>query len=358
MKRSRLVGALATVTAVAAIALLVAGPGPITDTDTAEELLFPDLLNAINEVTRLTTVHEGRELGVEKIDGRWVVPQRAGYPASEASVRKIILAMADIRKLEAMTSKPERYENLGLEPPDDEDAYSVQIELYDGVGSSLGAVVLGYRDPSKVDENSNEIYVRRLDDPQAWLVEADVPHSTNPGDLLDTVVSSLDLRRVREVKTRHAGGHEVIIQKQAPDDANFVLQNKPSDTEVIYDWAINDIGRTFTGLELTDVRPLDEIDFDTLSFTLELQTFDGMALRMESVVTATGHYAKLAAAVVELAPSGTTHEALHSTNAVHQEVDERNAQWGGWAYQFTDYRYGTFTTPMNELVQPADVTSQ
>ena len=358
MKRGRLVGALALLTGASLVALFVAGPGPITDNDRAEELLFPHLMESINDITRLTTRHEGRELGAERVDGTWVVPQRGGYRASEAAVRKIILAMADIRKLEAMTRKPQRYQKLGLEPPDNEDAYSVQIQLSDASGKSLGAVVLGHRDPSKVDENSNEIYVRALDDPQTWLVEADVPHATDPKDLLDTQVSELDLERVREVRIKHVDGHRISIEKSTPTDVNFTLKNMPNGTEVIYDWAVNDLGRAFTGLQLIDVKSLDDADFSDPLFELELETFDGLVLRMESKVGSSGHLVRLRAALAEDTPEPSQHESLLSAEVVRQEVDSRNALWQGWAYQFTDYRYGTFSTPMSQLVQSIGTASE
>lgn len=351
MKRAGVVAAMAVASLLVVGSLTLLDPGSDRDTGHGNELLFPELLDAVNDVARLTTRHAGKSLSAELEGGRWVVPERGNYPANEDAIRKIIVAMAQIRKLQPMTRMPERYEKLGLEPPDDEDAYSVQISLENRTGESLGSVILGHRDPSKVDDNANEIYVRRPQDPQTWRVESSVPHPTEPADLLALEVADIERDRVKRVEVRHGDGHEVIVSRARPDQEDFVLENLPEQTEVIYDWAINDVGRVLTNLELTDVRPVSEVSFGDQPLGIELITFDGLRVRMESVQTDEGQFARLEAGAAQPV-EGLEHRALLAPDAVTEEIATLNRRWRGWAFTFSTYRYNTFTKPMGELVRP------
>ena len=357
MKQSTLVTGLAVATLLGAAALYLDGGLERNDRDTDGELLFPDLLASVNQVARLETRHQGRSFGADVVDGRWVVPERGGYPASGEAIRKIIVAMAGIKKIEAMTANPERYPKLGLEPPDDKQAYSVALTLYDDSRATLAGLVLGYRDPSKTDDANNEIYVRRIDDPQSWLVSADVPHPTAAKDLLALDVADIALSRVHRVHTRQPGDRDVIVGRETPEDETFIMQNSPEGTQVLYDWAINDIGRVFTALQLVDVRDATTLDFSQPQFSLRLTTFDGLELHMESVNVQAGQFARLMAKRVEPVVSSDVHESLLPLAEVDAEVDALNAAWAGWGFQFTSYRYSTFSKPMRELVTEASSAS-
>ena len=78
------------------------------------DLLFPNLLDELNEVTEITVATSDKVFQIEMLDGEWVVPEYHGYPADGGNVRQALIGMAQIRKIDAATSDPNQYAQLGV----------------------------------------------------------------------------------------------------------------------------------------------------------------------------------------------------------------------------------------------------
>ena len=81
------------------------------------ELVFPDLLERVNDVATVTVLSEGETFDVVQESGRWVVPAKGGYPANPDTVHLLMVGAASLERVEPKTANPDLYSRLGLEDP-------------------------------------------------------------------------------------------------------------------------------------------------------------------------------------------------------------------------------------------------
>ena len=407
MRRGRSILVLAAVTAIAVGAVLsvdrgsnmVAGSG---------ELVFPALLDRVNDVARVRVTGNEGAFTLARDGEAWVVEEKERYPAEPDRMHTLILGAAGLRRVEPKTSNPERYPQLRLEDPAGEDARSARFVLEDASGAELARWVLGDRRPSKSDPGRTELYIRTGDDPQAWLVEGSLPGGRTIIDWVDRLVARIDRERLRTVEVVHADGAVVAVHRSRPTDVDFTLQGGvPKGREIDAQYRIDDIGRVLEELRFEDVVPASELDFSgAVDKRLEITTFDGLRIRMETVMRDGAAFARLRAeadetlveAVAEASgtagsdagakaggmgdamtegeagaetertagaktggeadaePEDAAGGPLHTLEEVRAEAGTLNARWTGWAYELPSFKRDYIARRVDELTRPLEDT--
>ena len=376
MRGARTVLVLGVVTLVAVGAVLFVERG----SDTAEpggETVFPALLEQLNGVTRVRVTGREGTFALARDGDAWVVEEKERYPADPDRVHKLLLGAAGMTRVEPKTSNPERYPKLWLEDPTGEDARSVRLVLEDASGAVLASWVLGDRRPSKSDASRTELYIRVADDPQAWLVDGSVPGGGKIIDWLDRAVARIDRERLRAAEVSHADGGVVAVNKELPSDGDFVLRDIPEGRETDSQYRINDIGRFLEDLRFEDVAPASSLDFaGSADKRMEVTTFDGLRVRLDSVMRDGDAWVRLRAEVDEglvdeaagadaaasEAESGSGSEdppgALRPLDEVRAEAGRLNARWQGWAYELPSFKRDYIAKRMNELTRAMEQTDE
>ena len=393
--RSILVLAVVTAVAVGAVLSIDREPGTVAGSG---ELVFPALLDRVNDVARVRVTGNEGTFTLARDGEAWVVEEKERYPAEPDKMHNLILGAAGLRRVEPKTSNPEHYPKLRLEDPAGEDAQSARFVLEDASGAELARWVLGNRRPSKSDPGRTELYIRTGDDPQAWLVEGSLPGGRTIIDWVDRLVARIDRERLRAVEVVHADGMTVAVGKRHSADVDFILQGVPEGREIDAQYRINDIGRFLEDLRFEDVVPASALDFSgSVDKRMQVTTFDGLHIRMETVVRDGESFARLRAEVDEAlavavakaaedeagseGEAGGTggsgvgaeseHEAdaepedaagaLHPLDAVRAEAAKLNARWTDWAYALPSFkrdyianRIGVLTRPIEEDEPPRE----
>ena len=359
--RTVLILAVVTLIAVGAVLFVERESGPVEPVD---ELVFPALLEQVNSVTRVRVT--GREGAFTLLrDGEtWVVEEKERYAADPDRMHKLLLGAAGMKRVESKTSNPELYPKLWLEDPSGKDAKSVRFVLEDASGAALADWVLGDRRPSKADAGRTEAYIRVGGDPQAWLVDGSVPGGPTIIDWLDRLVARIERERLRAVEVVHADGAVVAVDKPMPLDDDFVLRDIPSDRETDSQYRINDIGRFLEDLRFEDVAPSSSLDFaGAPDKRMEITTFDGLRVHLETVMRDGDAWVRLSAEVDEGlveahgedAGAGTESEdepgTLRPLDAVRAEAESLNARWKGWAYELPSFKRDYIAKRMDELTR-------
>ncbi len=327
--------------------------------------MFVDLISKVNDAAEIRTQSAGEVFTIKSEEGRWVVAEKGGYPADEQNVRQLLVGAANLRRIEPKTSKPELYSELGVEPPDNEEAKSIAFEISDAGGQSLASLTLGNQRPGRSDPNIDEYYVRTADDPQVWLVEGKVPQAKTAQEWLKTEVLSLDASRVREVKVTHGDGEEILVAKEEPEQEAFALAGLAEDEELDGDWKVTDLGRALTELLLDDVKPDADVAFEDNTMNVEMTTFDGLRVTMIAADVDEVTFAKLSAEfdekLVRVAQTDKEDDkdteasedtsGLLDVEAVKTEAQELAARWDGWAYAIPSYRMAYLTKKRDDLVK-------
>ena len=381
MRGARTVRVLGVVTLVAVGAVLFVERGSDT-TQPGGEIVFPALLEQLNGVARVRVTGSEGTFALVRDGDAWVVEEKERYPADPDRVRKLLLGAAGMTRIEPKTSNPERYPKLWLEDPTGEDARSVRLVLEDASGAVLASWVLGDRRPSKSDASRTELYIRVADDPQAWLVEGSVPRGGKIIDWLDRLVARIDRERLRAVEVVHADGTVVAVDKEVPADGDFVLRDIPEGREADSQYRINDIGRFLEDLRFEDVAPASSLDFaGSTDKRMEVTTFDGLRVRLDSVMRdgdawvqlhaevdegpvekAAGADAAGADAAASDGESGSESKdppgALRTLDEVRTEAGRLNARWQGWAYELPSFKRDYVAKRMDELTRPIEATDE
>ena len=375
MRGARAVLILAALTLVAVGAVLFVERGPDT-TEPGDAIVFPALLERVNAVARVRVTGNEGAFTLARDGDAWVVEEKERYPADPDRVHKLLIGAAGMKRVEPKTSNPERYPKLWLEDPSGEDARSVRFALEDASGSVLASWVLGDRRPSKSDASRTELYIRVADDPLAWLVEGSVPGGRHVIDWLDRRVARIDRERLRAAEVSHADGAVVAVSKSLPADSDFVLRDIPAGREADSQYRINDIGRFLEDLRFEDVAPASSLDFaGSVDKRVQVVTFDGLLVRLDSVMRDGDAWVRLRAEVDEAlvetpgadatasddesgAASGEAPEALRPLDEVRAEAERLNARWQGWAYELPSFKRDYIAKRMDGLTRAIEETDE
>lgn len=245
---------------------------------------FPDLGKRANEVTSIEIVKGNAKITLTRSGERWVIRERADYPANIDQIRALVLALVDLKSVESKTSKPEQYLKLGVEDPSGEEATGVGVTLKDADGSPIAAIVIGniYEggDPAK-----KLLYVRRLADAQSWLVEGavEVPVRSSDWILKEQVVDILR-PRIKSMKIALPSGDQYFISRDKPDDKGFRYAPLPKNMKIRSQARLDDMASALEHVVPSDVVAAGTISFDPAkSARGEYRTFDGIVVKTQLV---------------------------------------------------------------------------
>ena len=369
MRSARSIFALAAATAIAIGAIIVVDRDSDT-TERAGEVVFPTLFERLNSVVRVRVTGSEGTFSLARRGDAWAVEEKDGYPADPDRVHKLLVGAAGMTRVEPKTSDPDRYPKLWLEDPAGEGARSVRFSLENEAGAELASWVLGNRRPSKSDASRTELYIRVGDDPLAWLAEGSVPGGSDITDWIDRAVARIDRQRLRAVEVVHSGGAVVAVNKMLPADHDFMLRDIPAGREVESQYRVNDIGRYLEDLRFEDVARSSTLDFaGSVDKRVEVTTFDGLRVRLETVMRDGEAWARLQAEFDEgLAGTGagaagesgnggrdpsqdTTDGALRPADQVRAEVERLNTRWGDWAYELPSFKRDYLDRSMDSLTR-------
>jgi hypothetical protein len=356
MLRGRAFTVLAVVTAV-----VVAGASMTLNRETslpqAGTLLFPELLERVNDVTRVEVTGGGNSFTLARTGrGAWTAPARDGYPLIGDKVHRLLVGAAGLQRLEPKTSNPERFQELGLRDPDTADARSVRFRLLDAADAVLAELIVGERRPARGDASRSEYFVRVPDEQRVWLVLGTLPDTVDAvEEWLRPDIATIAEERVARVRVTHPDGEVVTVEKDEPGAESFRYRELPSGAEVGDTWKVNDLGRLLGDLRLEDVTAADERSDAPGSRAVVLETFDGLRVRMalsgsgdQATATLDAEFDAALRAAGEDANSGPT------AQEVKDEAAALNERWQPWRYRISRYKSDTAHYRASDLVKASE----
>jgi len=142
----RVVLGLAVVTLIttgAAIWITLQQPaaGPV---QVGDEPAFPALRERPDAVAKVIVTSPEGTFTLTRAANRWVATDRHDYPVAPDKLRELVVQLADMRLIEAKTSRPDRHARLEVEDVT-EGASSRQVRLEDAGGAVLAEAIIGKR---------------------------------------------------------------------------------------------------------------------------------------------------------------------------------------------------------------------
>ena len=370
--KSKTIGLLAGLTLVGIVLAFIANREPSTTVPQGGQLVFPELINVVNEIDELVIQTKEETTTLVREKNTWGVREKSGYRADVEKVKQAIVGLADLHIHEPKTKNPELYERLGLQDPEQDGSTSKLVTLKTAQNPEVAKLVVGNQKPAKGNPRMSDIYVRKPDDPQTWLAIGNLPLETVPGEWLDKEVTALTTKRVHQVTVTHPNGKTLHLSKDKPDDLDFHFDSIPMGFKISSQFNVNNVVGTLVQLSLEDVKPLTEVDFSTNpGVSAVLETFDGLRLQVYTTKDSDKHWAKFTAEfdaqLVQPEAESQTEESQESDKTtdtatddkesilkkpeeVQKEAEAFNARVKDWAYVLPSFRVENFSKLKTDLI--------
>ncbi len=358
---------LAAVVVALVLLLVVLDTGDDRDSDVGERPLLAGFEAHANDAHSIHVLHpEAEGFTLQRDEDGWVVSARDAYPADVATLRQLIIALADAGIVEDKTSNPDLYERLSVDDPEDGGS-GTKIEIA-GEGFSY-SVILG--DTAQ----RNFRYARLPDQATSHLIDRNPDVPQNVEDWLVPEVLDVPADRIRSVSITHADGETIAVEKAAEALTDFSVLDVPDGRELSYATVGNGIAGALAGLELEDVRAAVESAADT---RLRFETWDGLTLSAEVSADGEEHWVTFAAAFVpppadETMPDDDADESASenadpaaaepmpviaepvvSTADVELEVERINERIAGWQYRLPAFKKNLLIRRWEDVLKSVD----
>ncbi len=324
------------------------------------ELLFPELMTNIADVTEIEIISAGEVITITSNDKQWQMLEKQLYPVATDKVNNLLLDMANLNILEAKTDNSNNYSKIGVEDPKGDDAKSKLVTLKKG-DVAIASLIVGNQQQAKIDSTRSEIYVRKSDDKQSWLTIGQLSIENQPADWLNQQIVDIDGDNMRQIKITQFDEAEILIFKQATDDEEFQLANLAENTKVKLPYILDNISTTLSRLDFDDVMANQEFNSD---ITAVFTTFDGLEVTMNIMENEAKYFAQFSAdfnaeMLIETAniEEDNAAESLELTVYAKAMAEKINAKVSGWTYELAQYKVDNLNKNRAELIMAIEATA-
>lgn len=334
--------------------------------------LYPALEQQLDSITAIHLFKPGDTRAVElaRKDSGWTVTERAGYPADQSKLHKLLLGISDAKLYEEKTSNPDNYASLGVEDVSSPDASGVRIELV-GTKEPVDLIV------GKPAGSAKSQYVRRAGEPQSWLIDASIDTSIAPEAWVRKEIIDISANRIQSASVRADGGKDYAAAKNSRTDADFAVEGLPKGKEISSPSAANGLATALVGLTLADVQPASAFEGVPPQGHATLKTFDGLVAELDGWTRDEKHFIAVktsfdpsqaerfevetkpakpgaepaaAAADAKAAPAQPPEDAKAPQADVGKEAKDLGTKLAGWVYEIPEYKYDAIFKPLEELL--------
>lgn len=364
--------ALLTICAAAWVAVSRQPAAEPVNTDYA----LPGLSGQINAVKSIAIVGAETKTLVTLDNGEqgWTVREKGAYPADTGKLRELLLNLADAKLLEAKTSNPERYAELGVEDPHHKDAKGVLVKL-EGGNPPLALIV------GNTSSHGGGTFVRRPAEAQSWLASGQFGVEREPAQWLNTALTDIAGDRIAEVVLTPAGGQPLRLVKTQRSDVDFKVENLPAGRELIAPGIANTLASTLAGLNLEDVATATETPAEPITNQAMFRAFDGLTIQVLAWQQDGKAWARFEVAFDEaaaeqalraeagkpeaedgnksdgkrsdsLTPASAEQQRRQRLDGLRNEAAQLRLRFVGRRFALPGYRYANLTKSLDDLLKP------
>ena len=228
------------------------------------EKLFPSLAGQAGKVAAIEIAQGEKKLTVTKSGTAWGIKERAGYPVRVEQVRAPILRLSNAELVEPKTRLKDRHALLELEDPAGKDAKSRRVRLLDEKGQPLADIVVGKRRAEAFGTGKSGTYVRRPNEIETWLSNADLELPLEPKDWLERQVLQIEAGKIARVTVEVPGEEPLTLERDgaAKRDAKYKIAALPEGRKLKAGANVDAIVSMMNQIDLDDVRKLEPAPAD------------------------------------------------------------------------------------------------
>jgi hypothetical protein len=285
----------------------------------------------LNEVSEVRIARgDGSHVTLRKRPTDWVVVERE-FPADSGKVRKLLLDLSSLETVEAKTSDPTKYEQLGVDDVKSPTSTGTRIELV--TPEKVHGIIVGKSSGMKSG------YVRAMEAKQSMLASPQIMVDPDPKRWLDSTVVDIPQTRIKEVEVLPATGPAYRMTRENAEQTDFTVPGLPRGRELSSPSAANPIAGELALLTMNDVRRAPEPSNGAPGKTERaiFRTFDGLEVQVEGVKDGDRRY-------VSLVPKSSAKETT-------DEAERLDARAKDWQFEIANYKYDGIFRPLEELLK-------
>lgn len=303
-----------------------------------ERPFFPGLSDRLGQLGEIAITTKSGTFQVRLQKGKWIIPERAGFPADPSQVRSTALGLADLTILEPKTGRADWLSYVGLIAPD-KGGDAAHVKLADSAGKPMGELLAGHTEGAADALGRNTIYVRHPDENQSWLARGSLTLKSNVTDWLDRSVLNIDRDRIKGASVTPAKGEAYNLSRDSKDQPDFKLLDMPAGRSLSFDGSPDGVAGAIASFTFDDVAKEDQFNFAKAPQSAT-HSFDGLDIVVQIATKGSDHWARVTAAAVN--------------PKVQAEADKINASLGGWAFKLPEDKVNQLVAERETLLKPLD----
>ena len=221
-------------------AMIAAGIALVLESESSRDarigsLVFPDLLDRVNDVATLRVVSRRGDLTLERGADGWRLRESDGFKVMSIKARGSVLDLASLRFYELKTSRPDKYHKLLLRDIDNANSESKRVTLKDAAGAVLADLIIGLGKSSLPGTDAGGMFIRLPGDKRTWLAQGGLNFGELPSGWLEREIFNISGERIKRVEIIRPDGDTLVITKRSPMTLVYSLNAMPPGTKVKYD---------------------------------------------------------------------------------------------------------------------------
>lgn len=354
-RRVRSLAILAGVTTIAVIFAVIAlwQRSATGESDFATVRMFPSLKAQMGDVTAIQVETKAASFNVTRnAEGRWIVPDKANYPADSNTVLKTILGLSELNLVEQRTSRADWHEKLGVGLPKSGGAGTL-VTMKNAKGEVLASVIVGSAVEGASATGQQAVYVRHADQPLTYVARGNFAPPTAESQWLDKAFIDLARTRIKTASVQPFKARPYSVTREKPSDENFrIVEAIPPGRVLRTENEPNAIGNALIGISFDDVKPQTGMDFTANAASATFTTFDGLTLSLSLIEQDRDFWLTIKAVNDPSVSPPAAEKAGGLKPDVAKEAKDINDTVAGWAYKVPRYKGVLLSTPMEDLLRP------
>jgi len=303
------------------------------------------------DIGSITVGHGDAAVRIEQQGGRFVVANKANYPADPKQINDLITKSLDVKTTEAYTDDPKNHEELEVT----EDKASHVVKFFKPDGTLLTGVVIG-----KSQEGGQSTFVRQASNDTVFLAESSPYFRSRGLDYVNQEIVSVKREDVNAVTVTTPDGAYTLRPKQGGD--GVIFEGLPAGKK-LKDSDAKSVFGALTSLRFEDVNQPADIEGVSFDHLYVCRLDDSTEYKFNLGKKGDKTYLMCEAKYTDTTPvtkklnEVETEEQLKVKEAkllADESAQKFTLRHKGWIYEVADYKAKYLTQKRSELLEEVE----